>query len=107
MSRRIHEVKKFYALTTYWENILYWKESEQSVVLANKFELSQIQLRGLEVVMTPRKLCNFSPLLSLFRTGGPTSPPPTTIFFPVTSTNAGISSKNFQTFIVNPFAMRI
>ena len=44
--------------------------------------------------------------LTLFRMGGglkrPRHPPPSS-FSPVTSTNVGISSKNFLTFSFNPF----
>ena len=36
--------------------------------------------------------------------GWATPPPPPTSFFPVTSTNVGISPKNFLTFNFNPFA---
>ena len=46
-------------LTNDWKNIAYWEESEQRVVLANKFGLSKTQLGILVLVTTPRKFCNF------------------------------------------------
>ena len=47
------------------ENIAYWEESEQREVLANKFDLSEIQMGIVVLVTTSRKSCNFSALLSL------------------------------------------
>ena len=51
-------------LTNDWENIACWEESEQRVVLANKFVLSKTQLGILGLVTTPRKFCNFLTFLS-------------------------------------------
>ena len=47
------------------ENIASWEESERREVLANKFDLSKIQMGILVLVTMPRKSCNFSALLSL------------------------------------------
>ena len=47
------------------ENIASWEESERREVLANKFDLSKIQMGILVLVTMSRKSCNFSALLSL------------------------------------------
>ena len=47
--------KKRSAMTNDWENIAYLEEPEQSVVLVNKFGLSQTQLGSLRGVATPGK----------------------------------------------------
>ena len=45
------------------------------------------------------------PLLTLFKMEEPKKPPPPpTSFSPVTSTNIGISPKNFLTFSFDPFS---
>ena len=64
ISGPIPEIKKS-ASTNDCENITYWKESEQSEVLANKFGLSQIQFGDLRGIATPEKFSNFSNLLNL------------------------------------------
>ena len=42
ISESIPELKKHTALINDWENIAYWKKSEQIKALANKFGLFQI-----------------------------------------------------------------